>query len=534
MWARRCGAPKRCPSRVKVIIFSAFDGTIGLSIYLYMAGSNISYLDLAAPASKEVRCLSHWPNSGHAISWSHPGEWFSWWMASVDLEEMLTKHRCEVPGVRHAGLGAEGASCRRILAPLSDMKRPLAIAMSGDNSTRMDVLGITARFFLMVTVMIWIGMMTHDLALIGRAQKDFILDVTGVNQHVPVIRKVWRCLAGYRPLFRIFAHERLVVRLLGVVLAAILAPVLVAWNLVVFNFVIVPLLLLVFARYPIRMSRAWVFIVCLACSIYGLLLLSMQLVFLGSPDHRPRYAVTWKAEAVLAQSVSRNGTGSTAGAGCTCGCDYPISLNVSANLAVIGALTTMRSAFVAFRCLKGLRRSQWANLLSVVFPVPITVYAVDWRQDGQPIRFRSETIAVQEEVAFDPFAMMDEQPDSARTTLHLRPEPMNAYRSSDGKRLVPMRVARTMETPSMPSFDREEVQLADAEYVGCCGFPWPTGGKRGMYSPAFMEMIQLRTSETSSPRGCGTPGMRLVPGGPLPQPREQEGPESDDSDLNSL
>merc|ERR1719433_1543524 len=82
----------------------------------------------------------------------------------------------------------------------------------------------------------------------------------------------------------------------------------------------------------------------------------------------------------------------------------------------------MKSVFVTLRCLKGLRRAQWANLLSVVFPVPMTVYAVDWRQlDGQPIRHRVEGMAVQEEVAFDPFAMMDEQPDGDFTTLHLAP-----------------------------------------------------------------------------------------------------------------
>lgn len=100
-----------------------------------------------------------------------------------------------------------------------------------------------------------------------------------------------------------------------------------------------------------------------------------------------------------------------------------------------------KAAFLAFRCLKGLRRrsscgfkvrtrrSQWANLLSVTFPVPLTLYSVDWLQaDGKPIRFRTEVqlplaceltqqeMPVQGEVAFDPFAMMDEQPDSKFTT----------------------------------------------------------------------------------------------------------------------
>lgn len=477
MWARRCGAPKRSPSRLKVIFFSFFSGTIGLSVYMYMAGSNISYLDLASPASEEVLCLREWPLRDKASPVSLVQDWLRGQGGSLRPEELLTNGRCEVPELVHA-------SCRSVSAPVHDMKRPLALAMGGPASDRYDVLGTWAHLFLVLTFFIWIGMLTHDMALIGQAQRDFILDVTGVNQHCPIIRSVWRCLAGYRSLARLASQEKPGVRAVGVTLAVILAPVLLVWNVAVFNFVVVPLLLLAFARHPIRMSRAWVFIVCIACAIYGLALAFLQIGFMASEHDRPHYAVTWQPAVPAARANSTLG----GAAPCTCGCDYPISMGVLVNLTIIGAITSLKSIFVAFRCLKGLRRTQWANLLSVLFPVPVTIYSVDWKQaNGQPIKYRTEDISVQEEIAFDPFAMMDEQLDSAFTTVHLRPEPVHTYKRTNTGELTLVEPHRKLEMPSIPAPYR--VQVREAEYVGCCGFPWPTGGRQVVYDTEFMETL---------------------------------------------
>jgi len=531
---------------VKVIFFSLFSGTIGLSIYMYMAGSNISYLDLAHPVSTEVQCLRDWPLRKHIISLA-PEEWVSWWVRRVDEEQVARTQTCHVQGVTHT-------PCRSVLAPVDDMKRPLALAMGhlDDVGSRYDVLGMWARFFLCITFFIWIGMTTHDLALIGPVEKDFILDVAGVNAHCPMIRSVWRCLAGYRPLVRLVSKEQWSVRMLGFVLAIILAPLLLVWNVVVFNFIIVPLLMLAFARYPIRMSRAWVFIVCLACSIYGLALTILQIVLLVSPRSRPRYALTWQIKpSLVASAVVANST--TLGS-CSCGCEYPVSVGVCTNLTIIGVVTTMKSLFLAFRCLKGLRRSQWANLLSVMFPVPVTVYSVDWRQsNGQIIKHRTEGVAVQEEVAFDPFAMMDEQTDSAFSTMHLRPEPVHTYRRVEGGKWTLVQPPRSIEMPSKPAPSSHGIEVRDSEYIGCCGFPWPTGGQQGVYDPAFIAQLDALTDEPGSPsrtrgehirsledifmffpvvyfaepHGSGTPGTSFSPPPPLPKPRDQPSPRWD-------
>lgn len=458
---------------MKVIFFSFFSGTIGLSIYLYMAGSNISYLDLDSPSSEEVICLTRWPLLAPRSPWSllldllfHRGDGFSG-------HDSIDHLRCEVPDLSHA-------KCRSVNVPVHDMKRPLALAIDAPTG-RYDVLGALALLFLAITFCIWTGMTTHDLALIGRSQRDFVLDVPGVNQHFPMIRKIWRCLAGYRSLTRLMAHEKPGPRVVGAVVAVALAPVLLVWNIVVFNFIIVPLLLLAFAWHPVRMSRAWVFIVSIACTIYGFALAFLQIGFMVSPSVRPMYAVTWQPELSTTNVTTTDGS-------CTCGCDYPVSESVTMNLVMIGLGTALKSLFLALRCLKGLRRSQWANLLSVVFPVPVTLYSVDWRlPDGQPIKFRTEGVAVQEEIAFDPFAMMDEQLESAYTTVHLRPEPVHKFRRDASGEVRVMKPHRIMATPSIPS--PSQVQVRDSEYIGCCGFPWPTGGRQCVYEAEFLAQL---------------------------------------------
>eukprot|EP00425_Heterocapsa_triquetra_P003594 CAMPEP_0195054068 /NCGR_PEP_ID=MMETSP0448-20130528/3047_1 /TAXON_ID=66468 /ORGANISM="Heterocapsa triquestra, Strain CCMP 448" /LENGTH=701 /DNA_ID=CAMNT_0040083477 /DNA_START=208 /DNA_END=2309 /DNA_ORIENTATION=+ len=488
MWARRCGAPPTWPSRVKVLFFSFFSGTVGLSIYLYMNGSNISYLALDQPATVNVLCLTEWPQRSHVVSWSDPGEWFKALFAvnNDDLKELRSTRACAIPG-------EEPMRCENIKVSVHDINRPIALAM-GDSFARYDILSMWARFFLCITFAVWAGMTVHDLALIGRAQKDFILDVTGVNRHCPSLRAVWRSLAGIKLLKRLVATDaRAHVRIIGRVIAVLIAPVVVVWNLVVFNFIIVPLLMIAFLRYPIRMSRAWVFIVSCACSLYGLAMTAHQLAYVASPDLRPRYAVTWTHDPFAANATS---TGLTS---CTCGCDYPISFNVCMNLSLIGAVTIMKSIFVAFRCLKGLRRSQWANLLSVLFPVPITMYAVDWQTpDGKPIKHRVEGVPVQAEVAFDPFAMMDEQPDSKFTTIHLRPEPLGTWTTVDGEMRL-TKGGRQIEAPSPPIACDDESDLdhgsprnryqREMEYIGCCGFPWPTGGFQAVFKPQYLEQV---------------------------------------------
>lgn len=491
MWARRCGAPPGWPSRVKVIFFSFFSGTLGLAIYTYMAGSNISYLDLENGSAPEVKvmCLQNWPVRYHRISWTAPPqEWFRQFFDFGGPKEMIAAQskQCNT-----SSLAID--QCSRIVVPVSQMKRPLALAMGSTVDGGLDVLGAWSKFFLLLTFAIWVGVTMHDLALIGKRKKHFILDVTGINEHCPSIRKTWRAMAGLVVLKRLVTQENVRLRMLGIGIAVVLAPILIVWNLVVFNFFIVPLLMLAFLRYPIRMSRAWVFTCCMASCLYGLGLAFQMLGLIANPSVRPRYAVTWTTDTPLPPLEGG------APVNCVCGCDYPVSFSVTVNLLIIGVLTAIKSIFLAFRCLKGLRRSQWANLLSVMFPVPITMYSVDWKlPSGMPIRFRTEGVPVQGEIAFDPFAMMDEQLDSASMTINMQPEPVHRYHiNTESGELDLVEPTRHLETPAipMPAFSAHQLQVRKVEYIGCCGFPWPTGGKQYVYDEDFVAKLEEGGSE---------------------------------------
>jgi hypothetical protein len=473
-----------------------------MSIYTYMAASNISFLEVESPASEAVICLTDWPMRDIAISWTTPVDLIKWWTnPGFDVEERMRQHKCSVP------MQVE-VLCSSMALPVRDVKRPLALAMDRDAPNHYDVLGVWARVFLTITFFIWVGMTTHDLALIGQS-KNYILDVAGVNEHCPVIRKVWRRLMGLRVLTGM-AQTTLRSGWLqcwcGAALAVVLAPLLLVWNLFVLNFVICPLLLLTFIWHPIRMSRSWTFIVCIVASVYGLALSLEQLFYIASPLSRPQYAVTWEL-LLTTGAASGNATSATSQEVCTCGCDFPVAVNVHVNLLIIGVATTVKSFFIAFRCLKGLRRTQWANLLSVTFAVPLTVYPVVWRRsDGKPIDFRSEDLPEpQGEVAFDPFAMMDEQLDSASTTVQLRPLPFNEERSDGLRRQceAPGQVVANLSTSVADS-----VFCRRREYIGCCGFPWTTGGVQGVYDPAMLERC-----ESGAAVGCGR--RRALPAAPL-------------------
>merc|ERR1711971_928382 len=155
-------------------------------------------------------------------------------------------------------------------------------------------------------------------------------------------------------------------------------------------------------------------------------------------------------------------------------------MGVCLRLLVIGLVVLLKALVLGFRCLKGLRRSNWANLLSVTFAVPLTTYNVEWNgPDGRIIRFRKDGEPVQGEPAFDPFAMMDEQDDSFETTVELRPVKMFVP-SGDGNGKLVSNTRRTIEGPgTLVSAELDLMELRASEYIGCCGFPCLTGGYSG-------------------------------------------------------
>ncbi|CAK0820432.1 unnamed protein product [Prorocentrum cordatum] len=167
-----------------------------------------------------------------------------------------------------------------------------------------------------------------------------------------------------------------------------------------------------------------------------------------------------------------------------------------------GAGTSEREAARALRarCLKGLRRSQWASLLSVTFPVPLTVYPAVWRKpDGKPIDFRSEDMPEpQGEVAFDPFAMMDEQLDSASTTVQLRPVPFSEERSDGLKRQceAPGQIADNLSSSVRDNVLYRRREDPVHRLLRLPVVFW----RRGVYDPAMLEQCESDAATSCSPR----------------------------------
>ncbi|CAJ1366892.1 unnamed protein product, partial [Effrenium voratum] len=122
-------------------------------------------------------------------------------------------------------------------------------------------------------------------------------------------------------------------------------------------FVLSPLCVALFLLHPIRLSRAAVFVQSLVCSVYSLCFLVQITVWLLHQHWRPWYALTWSHAGVISDRK----------VDCLCGCEYSVSNHALFQLMMIAVTSLAKSLMVAMRCVKGLRRSQWANLITVLF-----------------------------------------------------------------------------------------------------------------------------------------------------------------------
>jgi len=409
MWARKCGAAPQWPSRIKVLLQSFMTAAVGLAVWQWMSAADLGYLDLKRPQSPDVLCLSEWPLRHSADSWWRAETWQDWFSYREDMNTYVRDNQCT------GNVSSSHAKCSSANVPLYQMDRNLGIPLGLDNySWRNDTIEIYGHLFLWMTICLWLAVTVHDLALLTVTKKDYIYDLRGIRNNFRCCNLLYKLL-GYRCWKRLFrgggirCGQKRWCKLPGKILAIPLAPVFAAWAVASFFFILCPVVAIVFLIYPVRLSRALIFLNCIAVGIQGVVLALHSIAFVSSVEERQIYAVTWERV-------------SSTGMTCTCGCMYPISQGRCVNLLIIGVMVAYKSFALAFRCMKGLRRSNWANLISVLFPVPLTVYEVAWtRPDGSAIQHRVGGQPVQGEMAFDAFALMDEQIDSSRTTVNLVP-----------------------------------------------------------------------------------------------------------------
>lgn len=407
MWARRCGAPPRWPSRAKVLMQSFMTAAVGYAVYQYMTSSDVGYLDLSQPMTDKAICLQSWPLRHNLADWGNAEQWEDWAAYREDMTAYMQENQC--------ASATNDQLCSEVYVPLQGMRRNLGIPLGIDYHWANDSIEMYGYLFLFMTLCLWFMITLHDLALLTVGPKDYILDLRGIRKAFPCWRKLW-ILVGFRCWKRLIRRKGFLVgrkRYLaqpGFWVALVFAPLFVGWGVVVFMAIIVPAVTLLFFRFPIRLSRVIIFLNCLANGVYGLILTVHCITFLSRLEYRQQYAVTWQSPGVDSTTS------------CVCGCMYPLSFNTCFMLMLIGIGVAYKAIMLAMRCLKGLRCSNWANLLSVMFPIPLNVYEVMWTQpDGWPIMNRKKGDPVQAEPAFDPFALMDEQLDSSSTTLTFVP-----------------------------------------------------------------------------------------------------------------
>jgi len=432
--------------------------TIGVVIYQFMASINESDLDLSSEADgngtyPEVVCVNQWLVRSDA--WFEQKMWDKWaeYQTNRDASAYAKDNLC-TPAVPFTD------TCQTVSIPVNQIQGRLGWPL-GTNETvsiNNDVLYWYAYAFLFFGIGTTVGFLVHDWALIHSTQKDFILDLTGLQKGFPCLRHIWRmtALGSLCKCLKDNGRNKIV----WLVVAIVMFPVVIVWNITILFLVWLPIMLLLFIRHPIRLSRFWIFLLLINASIYGLIMAFHEIAFISSQRYRPRFAVFWDVESID-------------GGNCHCGCSFFMSRTSLGRLLFIAVGVVIRSLLAALRCLKGLRRAQWANLMSVLFPVPVGAWSVYWTTPaGNPIQHRNEGEPVQSEKAFDPFALMDEQPESKYTTVTLKPE--FAYYEDEGGNWKPLGLNRNFAGPTVPELG--EVAKRETEYIGCCGFPCLTGG----------------------------------------------------------
>jgi len=401
-------------------------------MFNFMMNMSIGQLDLAKPRNEGYNDVYCFMATGYR------------WETDKKMRQYLVRlehkhHHRPFPDVLECQVAEmQNTSCSAVHVPVASINGHM-IPMAG----RVDWLRWWAKVFLVLSLLLLLGITTHDLALLSVAKQEEIMDFRSLRWQFPILRRAFSLLMGFG------VCQRMLRRRLGrcaVVLSRLGIPFLVLWNLGLAVLVLSPVCVALFVMHPIRLSRAAVFVQSLVCAVYSLAFFLQLMVWSFHRHWRPWYALTWLVRGtVLTEHQVPDKVD------CLCGCEYSVSNHALFQLIVISVTGLVKSLTVAFRCMKGLRRSQWANLISVLFSVPINVYPVTWSSlpDADWPEQCDDDTETQGERAFDPFVLMDEQLNSKSFKLQL---------------------AAVQIACSSPRAGDWTPREADA--IGCCGFPY--------------------------------------------------------------
>lgn len=306
-------------------------------------------------------------------------------------------------------------TCINASVPLSALTGPLSkngleILANPDGFPYPNPIKLWGLLFLLLMGMHALAVLIHDLTLLQEAWRPEILTLRDIETQWSRLWVAVEWLQCRRTMRGLRKSSR--------ILCLAITPFWLLLQAVIFIAICLPTAIVVSCSSPCSMSRFGV----LTSGVICVLLASTMMIFFAFSEHT--YTVWWESE--------RDD--------CVCLCQFPLSREVSTNLILLGLATCWQACAFSWRAIKGLRRRQWANLFSVLYTVPIEAFPVHW-VGRAPARFREKDEPVQDEPAFDPFCLMDEQPDSAQLYLSVQPS-VKADRILEGAAQHPSEIGR--------------------------------------------------------------------------------------------
>lgn len=453
------------------------------SVFQYLHNANVGYLDLAAPAHQEIVCKlprAECRRVSDPVRCTVEVEDHTFWRGgAVDLN---FSSPCPALPASMAG-----QTCYNPSLPLASVVGEAGLLHTVNSGV--NPFKLWSILFLVLTSLLSLSIVIHDLALLEERLRPRILSIPNLRYATPCLWDCLCCARCRRCMQRLRTRRRCC--------WLVLVPLTLVVQSIVFMAVVYPFSLFVCLISPVRMSRMMVFLSGILCILWSVVFVLVTTLF----DYQ-QYAVLWstRAEEDLES--------------CVCLCEFPLSRAVIIRIAVLGLGVCWHSLNFILRALKGLRRGQWANMFSVLYSVPIEAFPVVWeRPNGAPLNWRTEGQAIQSEPAFDPFCLMDEQPESAWTRATLVP----AVKTEEEK-FIWEPYTGNMETE-----------------IGCCGFPRPARDDEDIWNGGSEVWSSVPEPMPPPPVGAAKGMTSVAPSNGVATQRGQGQDRSkDDKDLAAL
>lgn len=308
-----------------------------------------------------------------------------------------------------------------------------------------------SSWFRYLASLLILAVVFHDLVLLSKVNRPRILSLLSMKQRFPCLWKAQQLLRISKPMHRLRLTHK------GCWLFLVVPHT--VWQVVVFLAVIYPGCYVCLILFPMNLCRLGVFLS--GCNVILWVIIFLSRVVWYTWIDLEHWAVFFDDLDLLNHHFGQKSPPEFSSQRCICYCEYALRPDITYQLILMSVLMLIHTFGITFRALRGLRRARWGSLFTVTYVVPIEVFPVVWERPlemgGGPIQFRRENEEVQGEPAFDPFALMDEQPESWRSTVVLQPR---LFGKEEAKR----------QDWYLSAGGEEDAECQDGG-IRCCGFP---------------------------------------------------------------